>query len=371
MHRGSTVGAYSDHGVGVDGETRADWGERLIALLFLVASLPLVLVLALVVRLGDPGPVLYRGTRLGLRKKPFTMLKLRTLRSGASQVTGAELLNHTHDLTIPGGRFLRETRLDELPQLWNVLRGDMSFVGPRPERPEVYEAKCREIPGYELRFDVRPGLIGVSQLFTPHGTPKRYRALIDNSIVRTRRLGAWLVPFTALVVIAKSLRRTLEQFWSALVLRRLLRRFQEKRRLRRTEPRGALAFLSCPGLVRRPYRVLDMNEHALLLECDVEPEQDLGNEFVLEIPVDRGGTLPARRHARCQGYVTQRRRGPGVTRIVLQYRPYTPRSEYMIHQYFLRTSLAAPRPPWNGRVPTPIVPSAPLAPRRADPISVG
>ncbi len=131
------------------------------------------------------GPFLYRGRRLGLHRKPFTIFKVRTLRADAEQRLGARLCTREDELHTPYGDFLRRTRLDELPQIFNILRGDMVFVGPRPEREAVYRERAAKIPGYERRFDVPPGLTGIAQFFTPHGTPKGIRARIDNQFVRS------------------------------------------------------------------------------------------------------------------------------------------------------------------------------------------
>jgi lipopolysaccharide/colanic/teichoic acid biosynthesis glycosyltransferase len=323
--------------------------ERALALLLLALCLPLLSVLAFAVLIADRGPVLYRGLRLGRGKKPFLMYKLRTLRVDANRIVGGELLNHTHDLTIPGGQVLRDTRLDELPQLWNVVRGEMRFVGPRPERPEVYALKCREIPGYEQRFAVLPGLIGISQLFTPHGTPKRYRTLIDNAMLQGGSGLAWVVPFTALTIVFKAVVHLLEQIWTGVVLGRWLGRFAEKRRMRRRKPRGGLAHLR-GAASGRPIvaRIVDMNEQAVLVECQGDAGEDLEAGVLFEIPVDRGGSLPAWRSVHCTSYLTHQRRGGSGARLVLQYRPLTPRGDYMVHQYFLRSSLAPPRAVWRG-----------------------
>ncbi|WP_462321998.1 sugar transferase [Halochromatium sp.] len=149
-------------------------------LLLLFVSLPLFVILPILIKLDDPsGPVFYRGPRLGLGKKPFTIYKFRSLKPNAAAALGNDLVGQGHNVETRVGSFLRDTRLDELPQLFNVLRGEMNLVGPRPEREEVYEAACKSIPGYDLRFAVRPGVIGYSQLFTPHRTYKRLRSLID------------------------------------------------------------------------------------------------------------------------------------------------------------------------------------------------
>ncbi len=150
------------------------------AVLLLTLSSPLFLILPLLIKIDDPrSPTLYRGERLGLNKKPFTILKFRTLKPNAARVLSGDLVSQGHNAETKIGSFLRDTRLDELPQLVNVLVGDMNLVGPRPERREVYEKSCKGVRGYERRFSVRPGVIGYSQVFTPHRTYKRFRSLID------------------------------------------------------------------------------------------------------------------------------------------------------------------------------------------------
>lgn len=342
------------------GVAQARWNllERAVALGLFVLSLPIIAGLALYLRLSAGSPVFYGGTRLGRARRPFKMLKLRTLREGADQITGGQLLGSRHELEVRGGGFLRETRLDELPQLWNIVRGDMSFVGPRPERPEVVAAQCLGIEGYARRFEVRPGLIGISQLFTPHGTPKRYRTLIDNGLIR--RGGGLhslrMVVFTVWVVASVVLRRASRQL---LRLRgHLSGKGREQRRLRRAVPHGAVVHLGAPGAQRlRASRLVDINEETLLVECEYEPGVERAAELVLDIPV-RGNTRLAHRTAHCTGEVAGRRPGPSGELLVIRYKPCSDRSEYMVHQYFLRASLAAPRRSLNGSAP-PFVPPAP------------
>src|SRR5262245_31622410 len=329
--------------------SNAQAGERVFALVLLLVSAPLIALIALAIRLTAGSPAFHRGTRLGRDKRPFRMLKLRTLRLEAERVTGGQLVSARHDLTIRGGRFLRDTRLDELPQLWNIVRGEMSFVGPRPERPEVLESMCRGIPGYEQRFAVRPGLIGISQLFTPHGTPKRYRTLLDNAGIRSETRGARrgrIVAFTMWAVLSEVWRRVLRQ---ARLRCRALGRFHEKRRQHRIAPWGATAQLVRPGQVNGA-RVLDLNEEAILVECPQDAAHGPELELVLEIAVP-GQSRRGRRTALCTGEIVERRIGPAGVRLVIRYEPRTPRSEYMIHQYFLRDSLAVPRPAWSGPLP--------------------
>lgn len=331
---------------------RSGWngGERAVALALLVVASPVLLLLAGFVLLADGRPAFYRGTRLGRARSTFTMYKLRTLKRGAEQAVGGELLKHTHALAVRGGTFLRDTRLDELPQLWNVVRGEMAFLGPRPERPEVYRTQCCEIPGYEQRFRVRPGLIGSSQLFTPHGTAKRYRTLIDNGALRRGMRfssGLGVVAFTLRAVLSKALQRAGRR------LRTLPRRLRaggthERRRLRRVAPVGAvLRCLARDEPLSRAWRVLDLSEEALLVEGPLEAGSWQVHDFELELALDRGSEFPVRRRARCSGTLTQMRQATHCRLHVIRFQPATARSEYMLHQYFLRTSLASPRAAWS------------------------
>ena len=135
--------------------------------ILLVCS-PLLALFALAVLLTSGRPILYRGARVGRAGRTFQMYKLRTLRPDAESRLGpyqaTELDQRTESEVTRLGRVLRASQLDELPQLWNVLRGDMSIVGPRPVRPVFFEQLCEEIPQYWQRLVVRPGLTGFAQV---------------------------------------------------------------------------------------------------------------------------------------------------------------------------------------------------------------
>jgi sugar transferase (PEP-CTERM system associated) len=136
----------------------------------LVIGAPLLLLIAAAVRLTSPGPVFYHQRRVGLRGHIFWVHKFRSMRQDAEAATGAVWASPTGDSRVtPIGRFLRKTRLDELPQLWNILRGEMSFVGPRPERPEFVTELTQVIPYYGQRHIVRPGLTGWAQICYTYG----------------------------------------------------------------------------------------------------------------------------------------------------------------------------------------------------------
>ena len=146
-------------------------GEAVLSAALLALAAPLLLLVALAVRFSSPGPVLYRQARVGKGGRHFDLLKFRTMRVDAEAASGPVWASGEGDARVTGvGRLLRRTRLDELPQLWNVLAGVMSFVGPRPERPHFVERLRRVIPYYDERHGVRPGITGWAQVRFPYGS---------------------------------------------------------------------------------------------------------------------------------------------------------------------------------------------------------
>jgi lipopolysaccharide/colanic/teichoic acid biosynthesis glycosyltransferase len=143
----------------------------------------------------DGGGFLYKGERMGKDKKSFCMYKIRTLKEGSESILGHRLHTSGNGMELKSGPFLRKTRLDELPQFLNVLKGDMALVGPRPVRRAVYEQECRDISGYDLRFTVKPGITGLSQFLTPHNTDKKIRARFDRMLIRKMANPLWRLYF--------------------------------------------------------------------------------------------------------------------------------------------------------------------------------
>lgn len=134
------------------------------ALVGLIGALPIMAVLSMIIRLQSPGPTIYRQVRTGRNGQPFTIFKMRSMRLDAESGSGPKWAVENDPRRLPIGAFMREWNLDELPQFWNVLIGDMSLVGPRPERPELITRFEREIPHYNPRHEVRPGITGWAQV---------------------------------------------------------------------------------------------------------------------------------------------------------------------------------------------------------------
>lgn len=137
-----------------------------LAVIGLIVTAPFIPIIALIIRLESPGPIIFRQVRTGRKGKPFLAMKFRSMVADAEK-NGAQWATKNDPRVTRFGKIMRKTRLDEIPQLFNILRGEMSFVGPRPERPEFIEMLIKEIPFYQERHLVRPGLAGWAQLKGP------------------------------------------------------------------------------------------------------------------------------------------------------------------------------------------------------------
>ena len=166
--------------------------------------LPLCLLAALAIWLSDRGPVLYTQERLGKDGRRFRIIKFRTMVRDAESETGPVWAERNDPRITRIGKLLRPTQIDELPQLINILRGEMSLVGPRPERPELTERFERDVPGYKERMRALPGMAGLAQVRGNYWTPPRQQLRYDNLYIK--RMGPGLdtqIIFMAVVLVLR------------------------------------------------------------------------------------------------------------------------------------------------------------------------
>jgi lipopolysaccharide/colanic/teichoic acid biosynthesis glycosyltransferase len=170
--------------------------DILLSAFFLLVSLPLTVPIAVLILVASGRPLFYRGERVGRGGRVFEMLKFRTLARGAEDrlgpYLGEELVRRTQAETTSVGAWLRKTQLDEIPQLLNVLKGDMSLVGPRPIRPRFFEELAAELPAYWQRLVVRPGLTGFAQLRRGYETSMAEKLAHDLEWIADRSVRLYL-----------------------------------------------------------------------------------------------------------------------------------------------------------------------------------
>jgi exopolysaccharide biosynthesis polyprenyl glycosylphosphotransferase len=154
-------------------------------------ALLLIFVSALIIRITSKGAALYKQSRVGQGGKLFDVFKLRSMYVDAEK-DGIQWTQENDTRITPFGKIIRATRIDELPQLWNILQGDMSFIGPRPERPEFVEKLKEDIPYYDLRHSIRPGLTGWAQINEPLATPSDALEKLEYDLFYIRNLSLWL-----------------------------------------------------------------------------------------------------------------------------------------------------------------------------------
>jgi lipopolysaccharide/colanic/teichoic acid biosynthesis glycosyltransferase len=166
--------------------------DSILGLILLVLTSAVIVYAMVLVRLTSRGPAIYSQVRLGLNGRLFRIYKIRTMYHDCERLNGPQWSRPGDPRVTPIGRILRATHIDELPQLWNVLRGEMSLVGPRPERPELAADLERALPGYRDRLLVQPGVTGLAQVQLPPDTDlESVRRKLVCDLYYVRRVGPW------------------------------------------------------------------------------------------------------------------------------------------------------------------------------------
>ena len=182
---------------------------------FIITS-PVMLITAAAVKLYDGGPVLYKQVRLTRHDRKFEIYKFRSMVVDAESDGVAKLARENDDRITPVGRIIRATRIDELPQLFNILKGDMSFAGPRPERPEIMEEYCKEIPEFAFRTRVKAGLTGYAQVYGKYNTTPYDKLKLDLFYISNYSM--WtdikLILMTLKIVLKKDATEGVSEEWT-------------------------------------------------------------------------------------------------------------------------------------------------------------
>ena len=164
--------------------------DIIFSLVLIILTSPIMLITAVIIHLYDRGPILYAQTRCTLYQKPFRILKFRSMRTDAEKDGVARLSSKNDDRITPFGHFIRKCRIDELPQLFNILKGEMSFIGPRPERPEIIEQYVQSMPEFVFRMRVKAGLAGYAQVYGKYNTTPYDKLKLDLTYIEN--YSVWL-----------------------------------------------------------------------------------------------------------------------------------------------------------------------------------
>lgn len=309
-----------------------------LALVLIIATLPLICIIAAALAVTQgPRNVLYFGPRVGKDEKPFQIIKFKTLRDEVAHITRDKTLPPGSNMETLLGKPLRDTRLDELPQLFNVLWGDMNMFGPRPVRQSIVE-KCRQtIPDYDVRFKVKPGLIGYTQALMPHSTDKAIRARINARLCRrpvSLVQEALFVAVTGLSVLR----------WTGLVVRRSAASLLPLALRERTPVRGVVQ-LDLTDVAVGHLLLLHIDEEKLTLEArhPLQIDPDL-SPLALRLRSLRRGRRRSKA-ARCVAVLLSaetRLHADGQTmvyRYTMRYKTTSRFQQYMIDRYFIGSVL--------------------------------
>jgi lipopolysaccharide/colanic/teichoic acid biosynthesis glycosyltransferase len=315
---------------------------------FAAAVLAFFWILYKIFNAGQPS-FIFAGERLGKNKRVFRMYKVRTLSTAATERFSDTIYRSGDGLELTFGKFLRSTRLDETPQLFNIIKGEMSFIGPRPLRPALYRSFNGSASNFDGRFLAPPGLIGYSQVFTPHSTPKRIRACVDSRYMLTRKNhygDLFILAFTTAALFRIIWREAIFACGNLLKTYRGRGAGADRRQNRRIRVKDVSLFLADSSfrasLGSHPIKIIDIDDRAVKISSGIDLEAGAEINLVFDASFPAFGK---KKRARCGGRVHAKSRGqngstPQFTYLVF-YEACSPLNRYMIDQYVLENSIAS------------------------------
>lgn len=327
------------------------WSTRLTDLAICLPLLaPAVIALGLLgvlyrVAYGEKVPLIYKGTRLGINKQPFTIYKVSTLKPETEKTFNNKVLPIGSSMELPFGKFLRNTRLDELPQLFNVIKGDMSVFGPRPVRKDIYVQNQKTIKNYSLRFIVKPGILGPAQLFLPHSAPKKIRAKLNNNYVLRKNKLFTNLKLLSFATVTMPLNLGHEMCWwckKTITQFAGTRQWHDLRKSRRISCDGER--FSCkidlPGKEEWvSVDIVDVNHETIHIISPVELTASHVFGLTMQVSIFHSRK---RKTIRCSGQLAETRLLNGARNLhsyLITYQPSSPRNNYLVDQYVLKRSI--------------------------------
>jgi len=325
--------------------------DLVLAIVLLPFALAILAFFWVLHKIFNPGQssFIFSGERLGKNKRIFRMYKIRTLSEEATDRFSESIYEPGDGLELTFGKFLRSTRLDEAPQLFNIIKGEMAFVGPRPLRPAIYQSFNGSAAYFDGRFFTPPGLVGYSQVFTPHSTPKRIRAFVDSRYMLTRKNhygDLFILAFTAAAIFRIIWREAAFSGGNLFRTYRNLGVGADRRKTRRVKVKNVSLALADPSLGEalssHPIKIIDIDDRAFRIESKIDLEAGAEVNLAFEARFPEFGK---KKRAKCKGRIRAKSRAQNGSTLLwtylVFYEPRSPLSRYMIDQYVLENSIAS------------------------------
>lgn len=311
--------------------------SRAFGLFFGIVLLPVTAGITVWLLSSQGRPIFYKGERLGKNGKVFTIYKFRTLAVAAESKLQGQVVSTTSDLKTPIGRFLRVSRLDELPQLWNLARGDISLFGPRPIRESIY-ATMGNSPYYYKRLLVKPGLFGPTQVLLTHGAPKRMRFLFfklfySGKQLRRKQCALFFATITALI------RKSFLLMKDVAVMYRKTNKLHDRRNDFRKKGNGACVYtIDTHGKKTYLGSIKDANGTAVCITTSKNIKEKKQIPGVIAVYFSKKKRT-CWRFASCSFHIVKQPIEQNNKELILSYTPASEFNKYLIDKYLLKKTI--------------------------------